>query len=160
MWHALPTILLYSAVTPRSTAHTAVPITLEVSQPDSLLRDMLLTLCLDACGPGDYCTSDTAGATYCCPEDIDPAECAIEFGVSTLIRQSTTAELPTTTASSDLPAETPTDMLTETKTDTEFFTTSSEIPADTPVDSSTTTGFPIVCGGMAMLAGAAGLAFF
>ena len=163
--------------------------------PSLCLNGLNLILCSDACGPGDYCTSDTAGATYCCPEDIDPAECAIEFGVSTLIRQSTTVELPTTTASSDLPAETPVETLTETETDTDSLTTSSDIPAETPLASFTitdiifvsassvssivsTTSLPnatfsspstpeftggaakVAGAGMAMLAGAAGFAFF
>jgi hypothetical protein len=82
-------------------------------------------MCSDVCGLGDYCPSDTAGATYCCPEDIDPAECALGFGISTLIRQSTTAELPTANESTDLPAET----LTETETNTRFLTASSDIRA-------------------------------
>ncbi|KAJ6201798.1 hypothetical protein J3E72DRAFT_410159 [Bipolaris maydis] len=35
----------------------------------------------NACGPGDYCTHDNRGQTYCCPENLNAEECAKQLGL-------------------------------------------------------------------------------
>ncbi|EDU46902.1 hypothetical protein PtrSN002B_011498 [Pyrenophora tritici-repentis] len=79
----------------------------------------------NACGPGDYCTNDGAGNTYCCPEGITAEKCAQEFGISvSLIPDAPTGGVPSPTGSIVIPVAS----LTEV---------SSNIPAETPVDSAT-----------------------
>ncbi|KAJ4988195.1 PRP 4 C domain-containing protein [Stagonosporopsis vannaccii] len=62
----------------------------------------------NACHDGYYCTSDSAGDTYCCPDGIDTAACALEYSLSvSLVRQ--TAVITSSAAPLDtiLSAETP-----------------------------------------------------
>ncbi|KAH8680868.1 hypothetical protein BX600DRAFT_504617 [Xylariales sp. PMI_506] len=49
----------------------------------------------DSCDHGYYCTSDTKGSTFCCPEGSTTAECASRFNVTGGL----TSQYPTTTSS-------------------------------------------------------------
>ncbi|KAF1928742.1 uncharacterized protein M421DRAFT_420641 [Didymella exigua CBS 183.55] len=45
----------------------------------------------NSCEAGYYCTSDSAGDTYCCPDGSDTASCAQQYSLSvSLIRQTAT----------------------------------------------------------------------
>ncbi|KAJ9136439.1 hypothetical protein NKR23_g9867 [Pleurostoma richardsiae] len=50
----------------------------------------------NSCDAGFYCTADTAGETWCCPEGLNLAECAAKYGVT----GSLVSETPTPTSTS------------------------------------------------------------
>ena len=60
--------------------------------------NLLLTMpsLLDSCDAGFYCTADTKGETFCCPEGLSLTECATKYGVTGAL----SSEIPTPTSTS------------------------------------------------------------
>ncbi|KAI1874854.1 uncharacterized protein JN550_002283 [Neoarthrinium moseri] len=50
----------------------------------------------DSCDAGYYCSADSAGATWCCPNGLSTADCAAQFGVTGGL----SSQVPASTSSS------------------------------------------------------------
>jgi len=120
----------------------------------------------NSCSTGYYCTTDGESNTYCCPDGMDVASCAVAYSLTvSLIRESSTALLPTSSLSSDIPAYTP---ATTTPIHVSFPTASGTVYPSGNASYTTSsppteyTGAAAKVGGgvLAVLAGAAGLARF
>ncbi|KAF2794690.1 hypothetical protein K505DRAFT_201982, partial [Melanomma pulvis-pyrius CBS 109.77] len=62
----------------------------------------------NSCSKGYYCTTDGAANTYCCPDGMDTGSCAAAYSLTvSLIRESSTAVVPTSVGSTAVPAFTP-----------------------------------------------------
>jgi len=126
------------------------------------------------CNAGDYCTNDSAGLTYCCPDGLDLAGCAAAYsltgGLNTVVPTPTATATeqvePTFTATDDNTAEpTATESLNTEPAETEDATATEEVTATVTEEATVTgtAGSPEFTGGaakmakagMAVLAGAA-----
>jgi hypothetical protein len=115
---------------------------------------------LDSCDEGYYCTSDGAGTTYCCPDGLDLASCAASYSLTvSLIKETGTPSAAATSA----PYATTTPIHVSS-----FYPTASYSTPIVPTGNATYTGpappeftggaAKVGAVGVAMLAGAAGLA--
>ncbi|ORY00102.1 hypothetical protein BCR34DRAFT_494877 [Clohesyomyces aquaticus] len=116
----------------------------------------------NSCDAGYYCTHDGAGTTYCCPDGSKLADCAAQYSLTvSLIAETGSISLPTGAPSTIIPASTtpihvsiPT-ISPSTSALPKYnatYTTASTPPQFTGAAAK------VVGGGMAVLAGAAGLA--
>ncbi|USP76683.1 Prp 4 c domain-containing [Curvularia clavata] len=99
----------------------------------------------NSCGAGDYCTNDGAGQTYCCPENLNAAECAKAFGVDvTLIPDSpasATGSAPSPSAVVPSAKPTPVESATQVASSSpavpspssKSVASSKSVPSETPV---------------------------
>jgi hypothetical protein len=119
----------------------------------------------NSCDEGYYCTNDPEGVTYCCPNDMDLTNCAASYSLTVSLIRQTSA--PTGYPSTDVPATT--SLIHITSTPNPYPTVS----YSTPIVPTANASYPIppppeytgaaakVAGaGMAVLAGAAGIAGF
>lgn len=101
----------------------------------------------DSCDAGYYCSADTTGETYCCPNESSLEECAAVFSVTGTL----SAQLPVATGSLSTLSGTTTTTLTSTSTITSTVaksTSSTTEPCTTyttgiviPIPVSETTGY-------------------
>lgn len=54
----------------------------------------------DSCEAGYYCSADTSGNTFCCPNGMDTVACAAAYSVTGVLVSETPAATPTSSASS------------------------------------------------------------
>ncbi|KAF2732411.1 hypothetical protein EJ04DRAFT_578370 [Polyplosphaeria fusca] len=119
----------------------------------------------NSCKPGYYCTSDGAGATYCCPDGMSTSDCAAAYSLTVSLISLTEAPVPTS-ESSGSPAVTP---VSTTPIHVSYPSGGTTAPVYPTGNATFTTASPsqftgaaakVVGGGMAVLAGAAGIAGF
>lgn len=117
----------------------------------------------NSCRPGYYCTTDGKGKTYCCPDGMDTGACAAAYSLTvSLIRETGSVAVPSV---SGLPATTP--IHVSSTPGSRVFPTATYSPPLVPTANTTYTSSPpaqftgsaqkVAAGGMAVLAGAAGL---
>jgi len=141
----------------------------------------------DACDLGYYCTADTLGATWCCPDGMDLAACAAVYSLTDALVSQVATSAPASSTPSSSPESTSVLTTSSVYTSSSVFTsvsqyTSSSVPTPTttkappppftpPVSNGTAattqspvpfTGganSPVAYGGLPALALAAGIAF-
>jgi hypothetical protein len=99
-----------------------------------------------SCEAGYYCTADTQGETWCCPEGMDLATCASEYGIDGGLVSQTPAPVTSTstsssTSSTSAPATTTTATTVAQNTTSfavESSTSGSFLPSASSVQSNTT----------------------
>jgi len=76
--------------------HIAVWTELAVSGSPEESTIVYTDICTDACRAGYYCTTDGLGRTYCCPDGLQNAECAKLYSLTiSLMRETSRTALPT-----------------------------------------------------------------
>lgn len=58
----------------------------------------------NSCSEGYYCTNDSSGQTWCCPNGMDLAACAAAYGLTGSLVSQVSTSAPTSAASSSAPA--------------------------------------------------------
>lgn len=93
--------------------------------------DRILTISLDSCDEGYYCSHDTKAQTWCCPESMDLAQCAKAYGVKDGLK---TEKLMTSTAAPTVATTTaaPTTTSALETTSTTVYITSTSLASPEP----------------------------
>lgn len=114
---------------------------------------------IDSCSDGYYCTADSEGTTYCCPTGMSLSDCAASYSLTVSLHSQTVG--PSSASESSYPTTTPIHVTSD-----KIYPTAptSAAPSGNATYTGTTppefTGAAAKVGavGMAVLAGAAGLA--
>ncbi|KAF2466904.1 uncharacterized protein BDR25DRAFT_236045 [Lindgomyces ingoldianus] len=114
----------------------------------------------NSCSAGYFCSHDGAGTTYCCPDGMELSECAAAYSLTvSLIKETGSVPVPTG-GSTVIPASTtPIHVSYPTAApSTKVYPTGNATYSTVSPPQFTGAAAKVVGGGMAVLAGAAGLA--